>query len=70
MRTRATRPRLLSLSLVHHQHPARSITLLRNFMESHHDNLAARSRFLHHGIGDALRQLALLIGVRPVSIVT
>ena len=59
--TRATRPRVFT-SLVHHQHAARSVALLRNFVESHHDCLAASAGFFHHGVGDALRQLALLIG--------
>ena len=43
------------------KHPARSVALLRDFIENHHDGLALSPRFFHHDIGDALRQLAFLI---------
>ena len=59
---RALRPRARSLYFIRHQLPARSVAFLRYFMERHDDGFAPRSRFFNHCIGNALRDLPLLIG--------
>src|SRR5712691_7797018 len=51
-----------SLTFVSHQDSARGVVFLWHFIKSHHDSLAASTRFFHQGIGDALCQLAFLIG--------
>ena len=51
-----------SLPFVRHQHPAQSVVFLRDFVKCHHDGFTVRPCFFHHGVSNALRQLALLIG--------
>src|ERR1700675_375130 len=51
----------LLMLLVGHQLAAGSITFLRHFQKCHDDSFAAGTGFFHHRIGNALRDLALLI---------
>src|SRR6202521_4847803 len=52
----------LFLLLVGYQLAAGSITFLRHFQKCHHDHFAARPGFFHHCVGNALGDLAFLIG--------
>jgi len=49
------------LPLIRQQHPARSIALLRHFMEGNHDRFAASARLFDQRIRNALCQPALLL---------
>src|SRR6266704_591347 len=50
------------LYFVDHQFAAGRLAFLRDLMESHDDRLPPRARFFHKSVGDALRDLPLLIG--------
>src|SRR6185437_17153078 len=48
--------------LVCDQHAAAGVALFRHFVESHRNSVARGAGLLDHHVGDALRDLALLLG--------